>query len=72
MVMGREFVAVRLRDAQARGDLDPDIDAPRAAELPVRLGFSFLLMPGTSLSVGDADAAADVARTLIALILGSA
>jgi len=71
MVMGREFVAARLRDAQARGDLDPGIDATNAAELLVRLGFSFLLMPETSLPVGEADAAADVARTLIAPILGS-
>ena len=71
LVMGREFVAARLRDAQARGDLDPGIDAAHAAELLVRLGFSFLLMPETSLPVDDAGAAADVARKLIAPILGS-
>jgi AcrR family transcriptional regulator len=70
LVMGREFVAARLRDAQARGDLNADIDATHAAELLVRLGFSFLLLPESSLDVGDADAAAAAARALIAPILG--
>jgi len=71
LVMGREFVAARLRDAQARGDLSADIDASHAAELLVRLGFSFLLMPESSLPLDDPEAAAETARTLIAPILGA-
>lgn len=68
-VMGREFVAARLREAQDRGDMDSDLDATQAAELIVRLGFSFLLMPESSLPLDDPDAAAETARTLIAPIL---
>lgn len=67
--MGREFVALRLRDAQERGDLDESLDASQAAELIVRLGFSFLLMPESALPLGDEEAASDVARRLIAPIL---
>lgn len=67
--MGREFVAARLRDAQERGELDPGLDATHAAELVVRLAFSFLLMPESSLPLDDPDAAAETARTLIAPIL---
>ena len=70
LVMGREFVAARLRDAQARGDLDAAVDTTQAAELLVRLGFSFLLMPESSLPLDDPGAAAETARTLIAPILG--
>src|SRR5688572_15273913 len=71
LVMGREFVAARLRDAQDRGDVDPSLDATQAAELIVRLGFSFLLMPRSALPLDDADAAAETARELIAPILGA-
>ncbi len=70
LVMGREFVAGRLRDAQARGDLVESVDATQAAELLVRLGFSFLLMPESSLELDDPEAAAETARALIAPILG--
>jgi TetR/AcrR family transcriptional regulator, repressor for uid operon len=70
LMMGREFVAARLRDAQDRGDLDPGLDATQAAELIVRLGFSFLLMPQSALPLDDAEAAAAAARELIAPILG--
>ena len=70
LVMGREFVAARIRDAQARGELEASVDATHAAELLVRLGFSFLLMPQSSLALDDPDAAAETARELIAPILG--
>lgn len=70
LIMGREFVAARLRDAQARGDLDSGVDASHAAELLVRLGFSFLLMPESALPLDDPDATAEVARALIAPVLG--
>jgi len=68
--MGREFVATRIRDAQARGDLDASVDATQAAEILVRLGFSFLLMPESSLALDDPEAAAETARALISPILG--
>jgi TetR/AcrR family transcriptional repressor of uid operon len=71
LVMGREFVAARLRDAQARGELSSAIDVTHAAELLVRLGFSFLLMPESSLPLEDPGAAADAAKTLIAPILSA-
>ncbi len=68
--MGREFVAARLRDAQARGDLPADLAATHAAELIVRLGLSFLLLPESSLPLDDSETAAETARALIAPILG--
>lgn len=68
--MGTEFVASRLRDAQARGDVDPELDATQAAELLVRLGFSFLLMPESSLPLDDPGLAAQKVEDLIAPILG--
>ena len=69
LAMGREFVAARLRDAQDRGELGADLDPTHAAELIVRLAFSFLLMPASSLPLEDPEAAAEAARTLIAPIL---
>jgi AcrR family transcriptional regulator len=70
LVLGREFVAARMRDAQERGDLQPSLDVTRAAELVVRLGFSFLLIPQSSLDLDDPESAAETARALIAPILG--
>ena len=72
VAMGREFVAARLREAQARGDLASELDTTHAAELIVRLGLSFLLMPESSLPLDDPEASAEVARSLIAPILGRA
>ncbi len=63
------FVADRLRAAEAAGaggQLDPD----QAAELLVRLAISFLLIPNSVLPIDDDDQAAEVARRLIAPILG--
>jgi len=70
LATGREFVAARLRDAQERGDLPANLAAAHAAELIVRLGLSFLLMPESSLPIDDRDAAAETARAMIAPILG--
>ena len=69
LAMGRELVAARLAGAQARGELDPGLDSTHAAELLVRLGLSFLLMPESSLPLHDPEAAADVIRELVAPIL---
>lgn len=70
LALGREFVAARLRDAQARGELADTLDTAQAAELIVRLGFSFLLMPESVLPVDDEAAAGETAKRLIAPILG--
>lgn len=70
LVMGREFVAARLADAQARGELSGDLESTYAAELLVRLGLSFLLMPESALPLSEPEAAAATARELIAPILG--
>ncbi|MDQ3729619.1 MAG: TetR/AcrR family transcriptional regulator [Actinomycetota bacterium] len=69
LVMGREFVAGRLREAQARGDLGPEIDPSEAAELLVRLALSFLLMPDSALPLDDLAEAARTMRSLIDPIL---
>ncbi|MDQ3571322.1 MAG: TetR/AcrR family transcriptional regulator [Actinomycetota bacterium] len=67
--LAREFVAARLRESLASGDiraLDPD----HTAELLVRLGVSFLLIPRSVLPLADEGRAAEVARRLIAPVLG--
>ena len=66
--ISRAFVAERIRDAKSRGllgDLDPEI----AAELLIRLGFSFLLMPATALPLDDDERLRRIARELIAPVL---
>lgn len=68
--LARAFTATHIRNARERGavgGLDPD----QAAELLVRLGFSFVLLPVSVLPLDDDQQAADVARRLIAPILGS-
>lgn len=70
--MGREFVAARLLEAQARGDLGAGVDVSQAAELLVRLSFSFLLMPESALRLDHPTEAAHTMRALIAPILGAA
>jgi AcrR family transcriptional regulator len=70
LAMGREFVAGRLAEAQARGEVDPALETRQAAEILVRLGLSFLLMPESAIPLSDPEAAADTARELIAPILG--
>lgn len=67
--LSREFVASRLRKAQAHGEVG-ELDPDHAAELLIRLGFSFLLMPRSALPLDDDERARDLARRLIAPILG--
>jgi AcrR family transcriptional regulator len=68
--MGTAFVASRIAAAKSRGDIAASVDVTHAAELLVRLGFSFLLMPDSSLSLDDPEAAAREVEDLIAPILG--
>jgi AcrR family transcriptional regulator len=70
--MSRAFVAARIAEAQARGQVRGDLDPEQAAEILIRLGFSFLLIPQSALPVDDDERIREVARTLIAPVLGEA
>ena len=66
--ISRSFVAERVRDAKRRG-LVGDVEPEHVAELLIRIGFSFLLMPATALPVADDQAMRELAQNLIAPIL---
>jgi AcrR family transcriptional regulator len=66
----RAFVAGRLRASQAAGVLG-SVDVDAAAELLVRLAFSFVLIQESVLPLDDDAQARDVARRLIAPVLGT-
>jgi TetR/AcrR family transcriptional regulator, repressor for uid operon len=68
--LARAFLAERLRAAQKAGTLDRKVAVDEAAELLVRLSFSFALIEDSVLPLEDPDRARDVARRLIAPILG--
>jgi AcrR family transcriptional regulator len=67
--LSRAFTAGLIREAQERGEVG-SVDADQAAELLVRLGVSFVLIPGTALPLEDEAEAREIARRLIAPILG--
>ena len=67
--LARGFVAARLGEALAAGDIQ-GLDPDHTAELLVRVGVSFLLIPTSVLPLADEQSAAEVARRLIAPILG--
>jgi AcrR family transcriptional regulator len=66
--LSRAFVADRIRDSQRRGMVG-DVDPDHVAEILIRLGFSFLVMPGTALPVDDDRAMRALARDVVAPIL---
>jgi TetR/AcrR family transcriptional repressor of uid operon len=68
--MSRAFVAARLEESQREGKVDRAIDAEQAAEILVRLGFSFLLIPQSALPLDDDERMREVARMLVAPIIG--
>jgi AcrR family transcriptional regulator len=68
--MSRAFVAARLAESQREGKVDRSLDPEQAAEILVRLAFSFLLIPQSSLPLDDDDRMRNLARTLIAPIVG--
>jgi AcrR family transcriptional regulator len=68
--MSRAFVAGRLIESQRRGQIDPEIDPEQAAEMLVRIALSFLLIPQSALPLDDDERMRELARTLIAPILG--
>ena len=71
--MSRAFVAARIARGPARtGKVDRGLDPEQAAEILVRLGFSFLLIPQSALPLDDDERMREVARKLVAPILGGA
>jgi len=68
--MSRAFVAARLREGQAAGTVDADLDPDHAAEILVRLALSFLLIPQSALPLDDDERMREIARTMVAPILG--
>ena len=66
--LSRGFTAGLLREAQDRGEVG-DLDADQAAEILVRLGVSFVLIPTSVLPLADDERARDLARSLIAPII---
>ncbi len=68
--MSREFVATRLRDSQRAGVLGP-VDVDAAAEILVRLAFSFVLIQESALPVDDEEGVREIARDLVAPILAA-
>jgi AcrR family transcriptional regulator len=63
------FLVALLEDAQRGGEL-PGIDPRVLAELGLRLGLSFVLMPDSVLPLEDEAAAREAARVLIAPLVG--
>jgi AcrR family transcriptional regulator len=68
--LARGFLAGRLRAAQKAGTLDRSVAVDEAAEILVRLSVSFSLLEDSVLPLDDPDRAREVARRLIAPILG--
>ena len=66
----RAFLAERLRASQQAGVVGA-IDVEAAAEVLVRLAFSFVLIQESVLPLDDDDRARDVARRLIAPVVAS-
>jgi len=67
--MARTFVASRLRESQRAGVLG-EVDVDEAAELLARLAFSFVLIQESVLPLDDEDRVRELARRLIAPVLG--
>jgi AcrR family transcriptional regulator len=67
--LARAFLAERLRASQRAGVLGP-VDVEEAAELLVRLAFSFVLIQESSLPLDDEDACRQLALRLLAPVLG--
>jgi AcrR family transcriptional regulator len=64
----RDFLVAQIRTAQAAGEL-VDVDPEPLAELAVRLGASFVLMPDSVIATGDELRTRETVRALIAPVL---
>jgi len=69
--MSRAFVAERIRASQSAGIVPRDLDAEHAAELLVRLSFSFLLVRDSALPLDDDRRMREIAHRMVAPILGA-
>ena len=67
--IARAFVAGRLRESQEAGTLGRDVAVDEAAELLIRISFSFALIEESALPLDDEDKAREVARRLIVPML---
>jgi AcrR family transcriptional regulator len=68
--MSRAFMAARIREGQKAGTVGTEVDPEQAGEVLSRLGFSFLLIPESALPLEDDERMRELARTLMAPILG--
>lgn len=68
--MARAFTAERLERAMREGRIG-DLDPVHAAEILVRLALSFMLIRESALPLEDDERAAELARSLIAPVLGA-
>ena len=66
----RAFVAERIRVSQTAGMVDRELDPEHAAELLIRLGFSFLLVRESGLPLEDDERMREIASSMVAPILG--
>jgi AcrR family transcriptional regulator len=66
----RDFLVAQIRVAQAAGDLVAGDPEP-LAEVAVRLGASFVLMPDSVIAVGDEARTRETIKTLIAPVLNT-
>jgi AcrR family transcriptional regulator len=64
----RDFLVAQIRVAQAADELI-EVDAEPLAEIAVRLGASFVLMPDSVIAAGDEERTRETIRALIAPIL---
>jgi AcrR family transcriptional regulator len=64
----RDFLVAQIRVAQAAHELI-DVDPEPLAEIAVRLGASFVLMPDSVIAVGDEERTRETIRALIAPVL---
>ncbi len=68
--MVRGFLAERIREGQRRGEMR-SLDPEHAAELLLRIGVSFLLIPRSTIPLDDDASARQAARKLIAPMLAA-
>jgi TetR/AcrR family transcriptional repressor of uid operon len=62
----RGFLAGLIREGQASGELASGPDPELLAELGIRIGLSFVLLPESVLPAGDEDATRELVRELLA------
>jgi AcrR family transcriptional regulator len=65
----RDFLVAQIRTAQAAGEL-ADVDPEPLAEIAVRLGASFVMMPDSVIADGDEDRTRETIRALLVPLLG--